>query len=176
MKNWLQKQYLSPKGMPYIIIEILNQHFLLIIGLMTVLILAIPIFNLIHKNHQANILQQENHQTDETLNQKEKLFLSIQARQKKLNSQDINITQINQKLAELFNTYQIENENMQWDFSNGKSITISLAHKATTLFSLIDTFSRFPNLRIKELTLNKLDESHLVQLNINLQLVAIEEE
>ncbi len=176
MKAWLNKQYLNPKGIPYRIIETLNQYFILIAGLIALFLLLIPTFNLISNSQQEKQLQHKNQQLNDTLQQKEKLFISIQTRQKKLNSQDTNISQINQKLDELFNAYHIENENIQWDFEQGKSITMTLTHKTASLFSLIDKLTTFTNLRIKELTLRKLEENRLVQLNITLQLVAFEEE
>ncbi|QIM63579.1 hypothetical protein A1D29_09910 [Pasteurellaceae bacterium Orientalotternb1] len=165
MKNWILDSHIKPNKISYNIFYAINHHLLLILFTLSTAIIFYPAFsylNLYFSNKEQNRIQIE---LAQKMKQHAKLLISLKQNQEKQNSSKISFNQINQQIQDLLSDYQVKVENLQWQFDQESQLYLTIHHQSNTLFSLINKLNQIESLSIKQITLTKLNQQKLVELN-----------
>lgn len=171
IKKIIQLYYLKPETLVYQAIGKLNQYFNQTVLILATIILTQPIIQAVNLSQQIANSKEELKNITEEIIEKENTLQTKLAEKGNNGYADLTPTKINQQLENLFQKQKIEVNNMQWELEQDKQINITLIQKAKPLFELIHQLNQIDYLRMKELTLTRLDYQQLVQLNATLQLV-----
>lgn len=171
INKYIQSFYLKPHSTLFKTIDYLNLHLIKIIGLLMVVTIAYPTSQIIRHLHIYQNLEEESQNLEQEAVKKQTLFTTLMNKQKERNEKDKTLSQISQNLEQFFHSYHAEVENIQWSIENNRSITITINQQTKVIFTIIHDLSKFKTLQFKELTLTKLNRSHLIQLNATLQLI-----
>lgn len=169
IEEYIRSYYLTPEKLTYQILNKLNKHInktVLLLGIVLFTFPTIQSVNLVQKTTKL-----ENNEKEITGNLREKENILQTKLIEKGNSTTLTPTKINQQLEILFQQHQVEINHIQWELEQDKQINIALTQKAKNLFELIHQLNEIDYLRIKEITLTRLDYQNLVQLHATLQLV-----
>ncbi|MBV6541175.1 hypothetical protein HT667_06860 [Ursidibacter maritimus] len=168
MKNWLIKTYTEPQTNTHYIFYIINQkmiYFLVSIIITFTLLPALLYFNtysdkLAHKIYQESLTQEIEQQAKllDTLIQK--------SNQHKITDK---ISQVNQAIRQIFNTYNIQIEQLEWHIEE-RQIVINAKNESKNLIMIIPKLQEIPNITYQEISLSKLYHQNLVLLNATLQI------
>lgn len=169
IKNIIQSYYLAPEKFIYQTISKLNKYFTKIVLILSIMLLALPIIQAVNLVQQLSKLENDLEKTMENVMKKENILKAKII--EKGNNTSFTPTKINQALETLFQQQQVEINHIQWELEQDKQINITITQKAQALFEIIHQINQIEYLRIKEMTLTKLDYQQLVQLNAILQLV-----
>lgn len=168
MKKWLATQFLLPHKNIYKLIEHLNQKRNLLLPLIFIAITIYPAcyFLYIKSDYQNEIEKQQ--LLEQNIQQQNKVYHTLLTRINQLNKTDGNITKINTQLQDIAQQHQVNIENIQWSMDNGKQILFTAKQQPKLILEMISSLNAAKNLKIKELSLVKLNENRLIQLNITL--------
>lgn len=167
----IQAYYLNPEHFIYKTISKINHHYKKIVLVVASVLLFYPIMKAVNLAQQVTKLDYKLKNSTIEITEKERLLQAKLAEKGNRANTDLTPTKINQQLENLFQQQQVEINNMQWELEQDKQIHITLTQKAKTLFDVMQQLNKISYLRIKEITLTRLDYQQLVQLNVTLQLV-----
>lgn len=167
----IQAHYLTPESVVFQAISKINRYYKKIILSLGLFLLFYPIVKAVNLAQQLTNLEYKLKNSTLETTEKERLLQATLAEKGNNGYENLTPTKINQQLESLFQQQQIEVNNMQWELEQDKQINITLTQKAKPLFELIHQLNQIDYLRMKEITLTRLDYQQLVQLNATLQLV-----
>lgn len=170
MKNWINKSLIMPNSQSYILLSLFNRYFFYFIVILSFTIMSYPLFN--YTNATLTISTQQLNLTEMRTNlaQKERLITSLKQHNQK-SDQTNYFSQANNNLQTILNTYQIKPEQLQWQLDQEHQLSLIINHNSNTLFHLLNELNKLEHLYAKEITLTKLNQHRLVQLNAQFILV-----
>ncbi|OOS00157.1 hypothetical protein B0187_04225 [Haemophilus paracuniculus] len=166
MKKWLQSFYLQPHHPLHLSLDFIQKWRWGIMLIITLLIVSYPLFRSIQLQQEWRNKQQEMVKLNDEISQQQKLLATLQARQ--INVSDKQITQINQTLEQLLAKHQMQLETQQWNLTEEKSVNLVANQRFLPLLELLKGLNQSPLFSFKSITLTKLNQDRLIQLNTDL--------
>lgn len=165
MLKRLENLYLNPNHWGYFYFETISRHWLKINALLLITLCAYPLIQTFQAHYRHQYLQASLEQKQENLQQQHKLLESLQNLNREKNQQDGQLAILNQKIKELIDQEKAKIETLQWRFDSGKQIELVLQQQSPKVFSLIEQLIMMNSLNFKSLSLLKLNQQKLVQIN-----------
>lgn len=171
MKTWIINSYLDRKNHTYQFFYWLNKRFYLWLVLLFSCVISYPLFWLMSNKMDLQQNTQTISDLREKVQQNQKLLASMLQHFQQKNQTDLHFTEINSQLKTLFEKFQLQPETLQWQLEAHNTLYLTLTHKSTTLFNVLLELNNISNLFAKEITLTKLHQQQLVQLNASFILI-----
>lgn len=165
MKKWIRRSYIQPHSVTYQFLTFLNNHLIVCLICLTIFILAYPIIHSLYYQFKRENQQKDLAVMTQQHRQQTKLLHSLQQHQIAKNQQDHRFSQINQKINQILDKYQIKTDNLQWDLNTESILSITLNQNTKNIFKLLAEINQLTGLYAKEITLTKLHKHHQIQLN-----------
>lgn len=165
MNNWLENIYLNPSKFSYQLLYKLNNHLPIWLIVLFFIINLYPAFHILNNHHQIQKEKLNNIALNRSLAQKRGLLESIKQHNKQKISQESSFTQVNNQIQNLLNQYGIQAETMQWGLGKENFLYLTINHQSKTIFKLLEAINKIEHLYPIDITLSKLEEKRLIQLN-----------
>lgn len=165
MKNWILNSYLAPESQSYLFFYWLNRYLIGWLFSIFFLIISYPLYQ--YGSYAWQISQQQYKQTEltEKLKQQTKLLASLKQLQQHQQHENHSFNQVNNQIQHLLQQNQLKTEQLQWQLDQENNLYLTLNHHSQMLFYLLQELNKIEHLYAKEITLTKLHQQRLVQLN-----------
>lgn len=165
MKNWILDSYIKPNKISYNIFYAINHHlWIILFGLFTTIIFY-PTYYYLNLSFSNKEQEQTQIELEQKMKQSAKLLANLRQNQETQNKSQTSFSQINQQIQNLVSHHQVKVENLQWQFDQDSQLYLTIHHQSSTLFSLINKLNKIEGLYIKQITLTKINQQQLVELN-----------
>lgn len=167
MSQWLNDLYLQPYHSAHKPLRVLQHYYKRLGLLMLMLITAYPLVDLGRAYYFSRYYQQRVQMLSDEIGQQQKILAGLMQYQQ-YQQADRQFTQLNEKLNALIEKYQINTEQMQWQFEQGKQVYLVLNQKSLPMFAFIRELDQFDKSVFRKLQLIKLNQQRLIQLQAEL--------
>lgn len=164
MKKWLNNAYINPQSRQYLCLVFLQHYAKRLFCLAFIIIHAYPSILLCHEYYQHRYLYKTEQLLSAELVQQEKLLQSLRNKKSESENRDKDFSEVNRKITQIAEQYQIKIEHIQWQFEKGKQASLVLSQRSASLFEMIKALDKLPSLYFNELILFKLHQARLIQL------------
>lgn len=168
MKRWLNSIYITPTSQWYCLIRFIHNNYKLVILIIFCSFLSFPIIRIGYYYYQYNQkILSFSELSDEFLKQ-ETLLKSLTQNQQQNQQKDQLFTEWNQKLREQIYQHNLNVENIQWQFEQGKQVYLVLNQKSQSVFNFIYALDKIDSLYFNQVIFLKKDTNHSVQLQADM--------
>lgn len=165
MLKQLENLYLHPNHWAYFFLEKLSRHWIKINIILFSIVCIYPIIQTSKTYYHYQYLLENRQKQKNNLEQQNRLLESLQKLNHEKNQQDGQLATLNQQIKELIEQQNAIIDTLQWRFDNGKQIELILQHQSSQIFGLIEKLVSIKSLNFKSISLLKLNQQKLIQLN-----------
>lgn len=165
MRNWILNSFIKPYTHSYQFFVLLDRYFYAILLIVSLVIITYPLSRYGYLYY--SIQQQETiiEQLDYNLDKQQKLLLGLRSHLNKNNQEQTQFSEVNQKIQAILQQYQVSVEHWQWNLEQEAQLYLIIKHNSKTLFNILNEINNIPALQTKEISLTKLYQQRLVELN-----------
>lgn len=172
MNSKLQQIYLKPNSQLFRCLDYLARHLYIILFLGVVLSLAYPIFLVYQAAKNSAVLNNAQIEIEQQIADKRQQLNQLENR---LFSQEEQLGEINQQIKAVLEQQNAQLENIYWNLAQQKSAELIFNQSAYRIFDTLYQFNQLPQIRLKSLTLAKLNQQQLIQCQLIFTVINREE-
>ncbi|MDH2925052.1 hypothetical protein EV693_102282 [Nicoletella semolina] len=165
MKKWLISLYISPSSIGYVFLIFLQKYWWGVYGVLCLVIISYPLYQSISYSHNIVINQQALDQLEQDIQREEKRLLALNKHYVKNIDQDKNVADLHHTINEIIIRNNAKIEQVQWYVNRNLEVQINVQQKSKLILNLIRDLNQVENLSFKEITIIRLNNHHLVQLD-----------
>lgn len=168
MIDYLASYFYQSQSWPYQLGEGILRHFYKIFGLFGLMLTAYPLWLLSYYSFPS-ALEAEQAMLYEQLESRQKILAVLREKQN-TSAQVQNFAEINQQIKQVLQQNHIHSETLQWQFEGGRMLNLSTVQTSENLLNAVADLNRIEHLSFLDITLTKLHQNRLVEMNALLKL------
>ncbi len=172
MNAKLHQIYLKPNSQWFRFLDYVARHRYFILFFCVVLSLSYPLF-LVYQTKQA--FKSLNHEQNEITQQIQHKQQQLNQLENQLFRQEDRLGEINQQIKTVLEQQQAQLENIYWNLAQQKSAELIFNQNAHRIFNTLYQLNQLPQIRLKSLTLAKLNQQQLIQCQLVFTVINREE-